>query len=109
MAAEDDPKFARYVYTAHKDSWTWRSFRACSLIRPTTDGRALILSRYTELNTDQKLLVKQLKLDLPSQPPPRITTAPAGQGNGRRDPVDVVETFGEVTLIFFTFSLQSAN
>jgi transposase len=42
---------------------------------PTTDGRMLILSRYTELNADQKLLVKQLKLDLPSQPPPRITVA----------------------------------
>jgi len=40
---------------------------------PTTDGRRLILSRYTELNADQKLLVKQLKLDLPLQPPPRIT------------------------------------
>jgi hypothetical protein len=45
---------------------------------PTTDGRTLILSRYTELNADQKLLVKRLKLDLPSQPPPRIT-APAGK------------------------------
>src|SRR5258706_16013963 len=45
---------------------------------PTTDGRTLILSRYTELNAEQKLLVKQLKLDLPSQPPPRIT-APAGK------------------------------
>ena len=44
---------------------------------PTTDGRKLIMSRYTELNTDQKLLAKQLKLDLPSQRPPRIT-APAG-------------------------------
>jgi hypothetical protein len=43
---------------------------------PTTDGRTLILSRYTELNATQKLLVKRLKLDLPSQPPPRIT-APA--------------------------------
>jgi transposase len=40
---------------------------------PTTDGRTLILSRYTELNADQKILVKQLKLNLPSQPPPRIT------------------------------------
>jgi hypothetical protein len=45
---------------------------------PTTDGRTLILSRYTELNADQKLLMKQLKLDLPAQPPPRIT-APAGK------------------------------
>src|SRR5215470_12004682 len=40
---------------------------------PTTDDRTLILTRYTELNADQKLLVKRLKLDLPSQPPPRIT------------------------------------
>jgi hypothetical protein len=40
---------------------------------PTTDGRTLVMSRYTEFNADQKLLVKQLKLDLPPQPPPRIT------------------------------------
>jgi transposase len=40
---------------------------------PTTDGRTLILSRYTELNAEQKILVKQLNLDLPPQPPPRIT------------------------------------
>ena len=40
---------------------------------PTTDGRTLILSRYTELNADQKLLVKQLNLDLPVQARPRIT------------------------------------
>ena len=42
---------------------------------PTTDGRTLILSRYTELNSDQKLLVSQLKLALPPQSPPRITAA----------------------------------
>src|SRR5205085_8969176 len=42
---------------------------------PTTDGRTLILSRHTELDADQKLLVKQLKLELPPQPPPRITAA----------------------------------
>ena len=40
---------------------------------PTTDGRTLVMSRYTGLNADQKLLVKQLKLDLPPQPHPRIT------------------------------------
>jgi len=42
---------------------------------PTTDGRTLILTRYTELSADQKLLVSQLKLALPPQPPPRITAA----------------------------------
>ncbi len=46
---------------------------------PTTEGRTLILSRHTELNADQKLLVRQLKLDLPPQPPPRITAAPPVQ------------------------------
>jgi len=40
---------------------------------PTTDGRTLILTRRTELNADQKLLAKELKLDLPPQPTPRIT------------------------------------
>ena len=40
---------------------------------PTTDARTLILSRYTEPDPDQKLLLANLKLDLPPQPPPRIT------------------------------------
>jgi len=43
---------------------------------PTTDGRTLILSRYTEPNVDQKLLLQRLGLALPPQPPPRIA-APA--------------------------------
>jgi hypothetical protein len=42
---------------------------------PTTDRRTLILRRTTELNADQKLLVRQLGLNLPPQPPPRITAA----------------------------------
>ena len=58
---------------------------------PTTDGRTLILSRYTELNPDQRILVRQINLALPPQPPPRITAArriaPAPA------PRNVVETF----------------
>lgn len=42
---------------------------------PTTDGRTLILSRYTEPNIDHKILLEQLHLTLPPQPPPRITDA----------------------------------
>ena len=42
---------------------------------PTTDGRTLILSRYTEPNADQRLLVERLNLTLPPQPPPRISAA----------------------------------
>jgi transposase len=48
---------------------------------PTTDGRTLILSRYTELTAEQKLVVRQLKLDLPPQPPPRITAKIGGDAN----------------------------
>ena len=39
---------------------------------PTTDGRVLILPRYTQPEKDQQLLLHQLKLTLPEQPPPRI-------------------------------------
>jgi transposase len=41
---------------------------------PTTDGRLLVMPRYTEPNPEQKLLLHQLHLALPTQPPPRITT-----------------------------------
>jgi transposase len=40
---------------------------------PTTDGRLLIISRHTQPEPDQKILLEQLKLTLPPQPPPRIT------------------------------------
>src|SRR5450631_3243673 len=40
---------------------------------PTTDGRRLVMPRYTEPNPEQALLLHQLKLMLPQQPPPRIT------------------------------------
>jgi transposase len=38
---------------------------------PTTDGRHLILPRYTQPDPDQQLLLQRLKLILPQQPPPR--------------------------------------
>jgi transposase len=41
---------------------------------PTTDGRTLFISRYTDPEQDQKLLLARLGLTLPSQPPPRIST-----------------------------------
>ncbi len=42
---------------------------------PTTDGRQLILSRYTQPEKDLQLLLGQLKLVLPQQPPPKIKSA----------------------------------
>lgn len=44
---------------------------------PTVDGRWLILPRYTQPDTDTKILLHKLRMDLPAQPPPRITTNPA--------------------------------
>jgi hypothetical protein len=42
---------------------------------PTTDGRELLLTRYSEPQPELKLLLDKLKLDLPAQPPPKITAA----------------------------------
>jgi transposase len=42
---------------------------------PTTDQRTIVLTRYTQPDKDQQLLLQRLKLKLPPQPPPRITTA----------------------------------
>ena len=54
---------------------------------PTTDERTVILSRYTHPETDVQLLLQQLKLELPAQPPPKITRpTPSG------DPDSVVKT-----------------
>jgi transposase len=40
---------------------------------PTTDGRELTLSRYTQPEAEHRMLLDQLRLRLPGQPPPKIT------------------------------------
>jgi transposase len=45
---------------------------------PTTDGRLLVMPRYTEPDPEQAIVLHQLGLVLPQQPPPRISTAAAG-------------------------------
>lgn len=42
---------------------------------PTTDGRWLHMSRYTQPDKTQQLILAQLGLILPPQPPPKITSA----------------------------------
>jgi hypothetical protein len=42
---------------------------------PTTDGREVLLTRYTEPEQELALLLEQLKLTLPAQPPPKISAA----------------------------------
>ncbi|KXK33127.1 MAG: transposase [Candidatus Brocadia sinica] len=39
---------------------------------PTTDGRHIVMSRYTQPDKDVSLLLAQLGLSLPEQPPPKV-------------------------------------
>jgi Transposase DDE domain len=48
---------------------------------PTTDGRELLLIRYTQPEPGLTLLLNRLKLELPDQPPPKITAANAAAAN----------------------------
>ena len=49
---------------------------------PTADGRELVLSRYTQPEPDHRMLLDQLHLVLPDQPPPKITARQAGSAGG---------------------------
>jgi transposase len=42
---------------------------------PTTDGRELVITRTTQPEAELQLLLDKLKLQLPAQPPPKITSA----------------------------------
>ena len=44
---------------------------------PTTDGRELSLTRFTQPEPELKLLLDKLKLALPAQAPPKISAVPA--------------------------------
>ena len=43
------------------------------VLLPTTDGRVLTLSGYTQPEAEHRMLLEQLRLQLPSQPPPKIS------------------------------------
>jgi len=53
---------------------------------PTTDGRWLVVPRYSEPEAEQVILLHKLKLRLPLQPPPRIQ-APTSNSIRRGAPV----------------------
>ena len=46
---------------------------------PTVDGRWLTMPRYTQPQAEQQMILDQLGLALPPQPPPRITASQVGQ------------------------------
>jgi hypothetical protein len=45
---------------------------------PTSDGREVLLTRYTQPEPDLQLLLSKLKLELPAQPPPKISSQDHG-------------------------------
>jgi transposase len=53
------------------------AIQALDVWLPTTDGRYLVMPRYTEPEADLALLLHQLKIVLPKQPLPRLVAAPA--------------------------------
>jgi transposase len=48
---------------------------------PTSDGRELQLTRYTQPEPELTLLLRRLRLGLPKQPPPKITAAEAASAH----------------------------
>ena len=52
---------------------TFATLQMVDVHLPTTDGRQLVLPRHTRPNREHDLLLHQLKLQLPTQPAPRIT------------------------------------
>ena len=52
------------------------AIQALDVCLPTTDGRHLVMPRYTEPDAAVALLLHQLRLVLPQQPPPRLVSAP---------------------------------
>jgi transposase len=51
----------------------FKTLQMVDVVLPTDDGRELTLSRYTQPEADHRMLPQQLRLQLPAQPPPRIT------------------------------------
>lgn len=51
----------------------FKTLQMVDVVLPTDDGRELTLSRTTQPEADHRMLLQQLRLQLPVQPPPRIT------------------------------------
>ena len=64
--------------TARQTLTSLATIRMVDVEIPTTDGRVLILPRYTEPQAQQAMLLEKLGLTLPAQPPPRIRADPQG-------------------------------
>ena len=57
----------------------FKTMQMVDVCLPTTDGRELVLPRYTQPEPEHRVLLQRLQLRLPEQPPPKITPAQARQ------------------------------
>ena len=64
-----------YALTARSALERFAAVQMVDVHVPTTDGRELLLTRYTQPEPDLALLIERLRLTLPAQAPPKITTA----------------------------------
>jgi len=62
--------------TAHSALEKFVAVQMIDVHLPTADGRELLLTRSTQPEPELRLLIQQLKLNLPPQPPPRIAAGP---------------------------------
>ena len=57
----------------------FKTMQMVDLHIPTTDGRELLLSRYTQPEAEHRMLLQLLRLSLPEQPPPKIAASQVRQ------------------------------
>ena len=55
----------------------FRAMKMVDVVMPTTDGRIVTLPRYVEPKDDVRILLNQLGLTLPAQPPPKVSSEAA--------------------------------
>jgi transposase len=65
--------------TPHEVIAKFKTMQMVDVCIPTTDGRELVLPRYTQPEPEHRVLLQRLQLRLPEQPPPKITPAQARQ------------------------------
>ncbi len=65
----------------------FKTIQMVDVLIPTTDGRQLRLSRYTQPEAEHRMLLQQLRLSLPEQPPPKISANHAHKHARRAVPV----------------------
>jgi len=55
----------------------FRTMKMVDVVMPTTDNRIITLPRYVEPKDDVRILLNQLGLTLPAQPPPKVSSEAA--------------------------------